>query len=98
MVGELMKDNVFAVFRIFSAIEHRRPGEFDVAVLPGFAYQLGNLITSRNSIFQQMYADRHNNGSLNMALSGTVVLVAIAVAVVTGFGPEAKGAQLHQAE
>ena len=65
------------------------------AVLPGFAYQLGNLISSRNAIFQQMYADKHNGGALNMALSGTVVVVALLVAVITGFGPEAKGAKLH---
>jgi SHS family lactate transporter-like MFS transporter len=64
------------------------------AVLPGFAYQLGNLISSRNSIFQQMYADKHSGGSLNMALSGTVIIVALLVAIITGFGPEAKGAKL----
>ena len=64
------------------------------AVLPGFAYQLGNLISSRNQIFQQTYADHHNNGALNVALSGTVVVVAIVVATVTALGPEAKGADL----
>jgi SHS family lactate transporter-like MFS transporter len=64
------------------------------AVLPGFAYQLGNLISSRNSIFQQMYADKHNGGALNVALSGTVVIVALLVAAITGLGPEAKGAKL----
>jgi hypothetical protein len=41
-----------------------------------------------------MYADKHNGGSLNMALSGTVVIVALLVAIITGFGPEAKGAKL----
>jgi SHS family lactate transporter-like MFS transporter len=64
------------------------------AVLPGFAYQLGNFLSSRNSIFQQMYADKHNGGALNMALSGTVVVVALLVAIITGLGPEAKGAKL----
>jgi SHS family lactate transporter-like MFS transporter len=64
------------------------------AVLPGFAYQLGNLISSRNQIFQQTYADHHNGGALNVALSGTVVIVAIVVAGVTALGPEAKGADL----
>jgi SHS family lactate transporter-like MFS transporter len=63
-------------------------------VLPGFAYQLGNLLSSRNQIFQQTYADRHNAGALNVALSGTVVVVAIVVATVTALGPEAKGADL----
>jgi SHS family lactate transporter-like MFS transporter len=64
------------------------------AILPGFAYQLGNLLSSRNSIFQQTYADRHNAGSLTVALSGTVVLIAILVAVVTALGSEAKGATM----
>ena len=64
------------------------------AVLPGFAYQLGNLLSSRNQIFQQTYADHHNAGALNVALSGTVVVAAIVVAGVTALGPEAKGADL----
>ena len=64
------------------------------AILPGLAYQLGNLLSSRNSIFQQAYADGHNAGALNVALSGTVVIVAILVAAVTALGPEAKGAEL----
>ena len=68
------------------------------AVLPGFAYQLGNLLSSRNQIFQQTYADRHNSGSLQVALSGTVVIVAIAVATLTALGPEARGIELSSAE
>jgi len=64
------------------------------ATLPGVAYQLGNLLSSRNSIFQQAYADHHNAGTLNVALSGTVVLVALLVAAITALGPEAKGANL----
>ncbi|HEY4379196.1 MAG TPA: MFS transporter [Acidobacteriaceae bacterium] len=64
------------------------------AILPGFAYQLGNLISSRNSVFQKAYANHHNGGQLNVALSGTVIIVAILVASITAFGPEAKGASL----
>ncbi|MDP9050227.1 MAG: MFS transporter [Acidobacteriota bacterium] len=64
------------------------------AILPGFAYQLGNLISSRNAVFQEAYAIRHNGGSLNVALSGTVVIVALLVATITALGPEAKGADL----
>ncbi len=64
------------------------------AILPGFAYQLGNLISSRNAVFQESYALHHNSGSLNVALSGTVVIVAIVVATVTALGPEAKGNNL----
>src|SRR6266702_1845468 len=65
------------------------------AILPGFAYQLGNLISSRNAVFQEAFAIRHNAGSLNVALSGTVVIVALVVAAITALGPEAKGAHLH---
>jgi len=64
------------------------------AVFPGVAYQLGNLLSSRNIIFQQTIADRYNSGSLTVALSCTVVLVALLVATVTAFGPEAKGSDL----
>ena len=64
------------------------------AILPGFAYQLGNLLSSRNAVFQESYAMHHNSGSLNVALSGTVVIVALAVAAITALGPEAKGADL----
>jgi len=61
------------------------------AIMPGFAYQLGNLLSSRNSVFQTEYANAHNHGLLNVALSGTVVIVGIAVATITALGPEAKG-------
>jgi SHS family lactate transporter-like MFS transporter len=64
------------------------------AILPGFAYQLGNLLSSRNAVFQEEFATRHNAGSLNVALSATVVIVAVLVASITAFGPEAKGADL----
>jgi SHS family lactate transporter-like MFS transporter len=67
------------------------------AILPGFAYQLGNLLSSRNQIFQQTYADRHNAGNLTFALSGTVVLVALIVAAVTTLGSEAKGTDMTSA-
>ena len=64
------------------------------AIMPGFAYQLGNLLSSRNAIFQTAYANEHNHGMLNVALSGTVVIVAIAVASIAGLGPEAKGTDM----
>jgi len=64
------------------------------AIFPGVAYQLGNLLSSRNSILQQIYADRHNGGSLTVALSGTVIVIALVIAVITALGPEAKGADL----
>jgi len=67
------------------------------AILPGFAYQLGNLLTSRNSVLQVSWANRYSGGPLQVALSGTVVIVAVVVALVAIFGPEAKGSDLSGA-
>lgn len=50
------------------------------AMFPGFAYQLGNLITSRNAVFQSGIAESHgNNYGLALALFGGVTAVIIAV-------------------
>ena len=68
------------------------------AVFPGFAYQLGNLITSRNGVFQASIATRYAGGSLGPVLSGTVLIVAVLVALVTAAGPEAKGTRLSVTE
>lgn len=64
------------------------------AVFPGLAYQLGNFLSSRNSVFQAAYANAFSGGMLKVALSGTVVIVALVVAVITVLGPEAKGNDL----
>jgi SHS family lactate transporter-like MFS transporter len=64
------------------------------AVFPGLAYQLGNLLSSRNSVFQAAYANAFSGGMLKVALSGTVVIVALVVAAITVLGPEAKGSDL----
>jgi SHS family lactate transporter-like MFS transporter len=68
------------------------------AIFPGLAYQLGNLITSRNSVFQASLATRYSNGMLNVILTGTVIVVALLVAAVTALGTEAKGATLTVSE
>jgi MFS transporter, SHS family, lactate transporter len=64
------------------------------AIFPGLAYQLGNLLSSRNSVFQAALANRYSNGMLNVILTGTVIVVALVVAAVTAIGSEAKGAFL----
>ena len=64
------------------------------AVFPGLAYQLGNLLSSRNGVFQAKYAAAFSGGMLKMALTWTVVIVALVVAVITALGPEAKGNDL----
>ena len=64
------------------------------AVFPGLAYQIGNLLSSQNIRIQEAFAARHSAGSLKVALSATVVVVAITVATVAGCGPEARGTDL----
>ena len=91
MGGFLMQFMVQGAWGIVPAhLNELAPGPVR-AVFPGVAYQLGNLLSSRNAVFQAAYADRHNGGALNVALSATVVIVAIVVATVAALGPEAKG-------
>jgi len=61
------------------------------AMFPGFAYQLGNLITSRNVVFQSGIAESHGNDyALALALFGGVT--AVIIAVWTLIGPERQDA------
>jgi MFS transporter, SHS family, lactate transporter len=62
------------------------------ATFPGLAYQLGNLITSRNSVIQARAAERF--GGFGRVLAVTVLLVACCVALVTSFGRESRGIEL----
>ncbi|QMV20070.1 MFS transporter [Granulicella sp. 5B5] len=64
------------------------------AIFPGLAYQLGNLLSSKNGPFQAELADRFYHGHLTPVLAWTVLVIAIAVALLTGFGRESKGADL----
>jgi SHS family lactate transporter-like MFS transporter len=64
------------------------------ATFPGLAYQLGNLLASRNSVIQAKIAEQRFDGNYATVLAWTVVIVATAVAVVTICGKEAKGADL----
>ncbi len=63
------------------------------AILPGFAYQLGNLVTSRNLYVQDKLAVRF--GSYSPVLAGTVVVVAVTLAIVTALGRESRGVELE---
>ena len=61
------------------------------ALFPGFAYQLGNLIMSKNAVFQAGIAEsRGDNYGLALALFGGTM--AVAIIVWTAFGPERKNA------
>jgi MFS transporter, SHS family, lactate transporter len=64
------------------------------ATFPGFAYQLGNLLASRNSVIQARMAERHSGGNYAPVLMWTVVIVATLVAIVAAAGKEARGADL----
>jgi len=61
------------------------------ALFPGFAYQLGNLLMSRNGVFQAQIAESHgNNYGLALAIFGGAM--ALVIAVWTAIGPERKNA------
>jgi SHS family lactate transporter-like MFS transporter len=62
------------------------------AILPGLAYQLGNLLTSQNLVVQQRLSERWHDYS--PVLLGTVVIVAVVLAIVTAFGRESRGVEL----
>ncbi len=63
------------------------------AVLPGFVYQLGNLIASVNATMQSKIAAAHGgNYGLSMAIvAGTV---AVLICVLTAFGRETRGIRI----
>jgi MFS transporter, SHS family, lactate transporter len=61
---------------------------------PGLAYQLGNLLASRNAVIQAKLVERRYGGNYPPVLAWTVVIVALLVAIVTWSGREKKGADL----
>ncbi len=61
---------------------------------PGFAYQLGNFLSSWNGVKQARYAEQRYGGTLAPVLAWTVLLVASLVAIVTWSGRERLGADL----
>ena len=58
--------------------------------LPGFAYQGGNLLAAFTSPFLAWLAARHG-GDFAFAMAGFIAVVAVVLALVTWFGPEARG-------
>lgn len=63
------------------------------AMFPGFVYQLGNLIASRNAPIQAGIAESHG-GNYGIALAWVAAITACALAAWISFGPERKGAAL----
>jgi len=66
--------------------------------LPGFAYQLGNLFSSRNAVIQAKVTELRYGGNYPPVLAWTVVIVASLVAIVTMSGRERRGADLSNTE
>ncbi len=64
--------------------------------LPGLAYQLGNLLSSRNSVIQAKSAEAYYGGGYATVLAWTVVIVACMVAIVTWLGWERRGVDLSR--
>jgi SHS family lactate transporter-like MFS transporter len=63
------------------------------AILPGFAYQLGNLAMSKMAPLQTGFAEAHGNDYAHV-LSVTIAVVAVALILVTWLGREAHAAEL----
>lgn len=61
---------------------------------PGFAYQLGNLLSSKNAVIQAKLAESRYGGRFSPVLAWTVLLVAGLVALTTWSGSERRGADL----
>jgi len=66
------------------------------ATLPGFAYQGGNLLASATAPFLNWFADQRG-GDYAFAMASFIAVVAVLLALVTAFGPEAHGARFAAA-
>ena len=64
---------------------------------PGFTYQLGNFLASFNATLQAMMAT-HYNGDYTTAFAVVAGAAAISIALLAGFGLEAKGVPMGAAE
>jgi len=66
------------------------------AILPGFAYQLGNLAVAWMGPFQAGSAEAHG-GDYAYIMSWTIAAVAVALIAITALGREARAAELKVA-
>lgn len=64
------------------------------ATFPGLAFQLGNFLSSWNSVEQAGLAQQHFGGEFAPVLAGTVLVIASLLAIVTWIGSERKSADL----
>ncbi|MGA8272736.1 MAG: MFS transporter [Candidatus Sulfotelmatobacter sp.] len=65
---------------------------------PGFAYQLGNFLSSWNGVKQARIAEQRYGGMFAPVLAWTVLIVATLVTLVTASGRERRGADLSNVE
>ena len=63
------------------------------AMFPGFVYQLGNLVTARNAVWQANIAQAHD-GNFALALAGVAGVTCVVLIVWTAIGPEKRGIAL----
>jgi SHS family lactate transporter-like MFS transporter len=61
---------------------------------PGVTYQLGNLVAAANATLQSGMGDRFFGGDITWPLALVVGVVAVVIAVMVGFGPEARGVRM----
>ena len=67
------------------------------ATFPGFTYQLGNLLASVNLPLQAGVA-AHLGNNYSIALAMVAAASAVAIALLAGFGIEAKGVDMGPAK
>lgn len=67
------------------------------AVLPGFVYQLGNLIASVNATLQSGIAEAHDN-NFGLAMAVVAGTVAILIALIVACGAETRGKVMTRQE
>ncbi|MDP9055748.1 MAG: MFS transporter [Pseudomonadota bacterium] len=63
------------------------------AMFPGFVYQLGNLIASRNAVIQARIAESHH-GNYSLALASVAGITVVVLALWSSLGPERRGTAL----
>lgn len=67
------------------------------ATLPGFAYQMGNLLAAGTATAQTWIAHRHG-GDYAFAMSLWIAVVALLLALLVWLGPEARGLDFDKAQ
>jgi len=93
----LMQFAVQGAWGVVPAHLNERSPEDMRGTFPGFAYQLGNLLASANATLQAGIAQA-NGGNYAFALATVAAIVAMMLAVLAIFGPEAHGVKFAGAQ